>query len=174
MTPCRSAATNYAKSHDFGLKHDLGLRIRSDYLYLVQYRNPVRSLASNYHVHVNNHPKQTEQVHWERYALEQIELWNQFVDKWLILNRRWQTTLTCPYEQLIGHPAETVTRIIRFMSTAPVSLPARDRALERVNLRPKRNLEKFDYYDERFFDELERLASPRIAVLNLPTYKLGI
>ena len=148
--------------------------IRSDCLHLIQYRNPVGSIASDYYLHLNNHPTHTDTVHWEKFALEQIQYWNRFVDKWLILSKQWAGTLTCPYELLVGNPVDTVTKVISFMSGAPLSLCTRDRALERINFRPKGKLEQFEHYDELFFDELERITSRRIVILGIPTYKLSV
>ena len=51
LIPCINPDRTFSKDHDFGLRKSSGTPIILSERYLIQYRNPVRSIVSNFHLH---------------------------------------------------------------------------------------------------------------------------
>lgn len=169
--PCINPGRTFAKNHDFGLKRGEGTPIIATERYLIQYRNPVRSIVSNFHVHLKNNPEKSSQVDWENFAYRQILYWNRFVDKWVLdYPARANTPLYCAYETLVASPAEILTTILEYFSDGPLNLELAKRVIEERNVKPRSNLEKFEFFDANLFNELEEATVGRMATLSLPSW----
>lgn len=133
--------------------------------HVIQYRNPVRSIVSNYYLHAN-HTGRDDLRHWHSFVNKQIKSWRRFADKWL-LNNGIERSLLIPYESLIKEPLPTLRAIFQFMSDEPIE----DDRIHYHNILPQDNLSKFKYFDERVFAHIESELEQEIKALSLPSYR---
>jgi hypothetical protein len=154
----------WAKQHDFQ-----GDFPKIHWLpHVIQYRNPVRSIVSNYHLHAN-HTKQDNAEHWQRFVDNQIKGWRRFADKWLI-NNNIHKHLLVPYEQLVAHPLETLRQIFAFVTDEPID----DSRIRILGIQPRNSLDNFKYYDEGVFSRIESELHVEMTILSLPSYRHSI
>lgn len=174
QVPCVNPNRTFAKNHDFGLKISPGVRIIPSERYFIQYRNPVRSIVSNYHLYLKNNPHACERADWEKFAFRNIFFWNRFIDKWVLdFPADAAPPLYCTYESLIADPEARVKEIHAYMSEEPVDNETLSLILEENPIIPRYNLERFRFHDPVFFEELEDAASERLAELDLPSFAVG-
>lgn len=172
--PCINPRNNFSKSHDWGLKKGNGLEIRAGQRYLVQYRNPVRSIASDYNLYVQRKPHKSGREEWHEFACEAIAYWNKLIDKWVIgLRDRDNPQLICPYEQLVQDPIGTVTGVVEFVTDEPVDGEALRREISQIRFRPLNRLPEFRHFDTGFFREIEAIAGERMTTLAIPSFEDG-
>jgi len=170
--PCINPARTFAKNHDFGLQTSSGVPILPSERYFIQYRSPVRSIVSNYHLYKKNHRDECARADWESFALREVFYWNRFVDKWVLgFPEEAASPLYCSYESLLSAPEARMREILAFMSDAPLDDEAVTRAFERRPIAPRDRLAQFEYYDPAFFRMLEDAASERLAALDLPSFE---
>ncbi len=173
--PCVNPARTFAKNHDFGLRTSPGVPILAAEHYLVQYRNPVRSIVSNYYLYIKNHPHECERADWESFALREVFYWNKFIDKWVLdYPEDAAAPLYCTYESLIAEPEARLREILTFLSDGPLDDRAAARIIGERPIAPRNNLAAFKFHDPVFFDELEAAASQRLAELDLPSWDDGV
>ena len=169
--PCVNPDRTFAKNHDFGLRKGAGVPILSSEHYFIQYRSPVRSIVSNFYLHLRNHPEKKERTDWEKFARKGVSYWNRFIDKWVLdFPSTADAPLYCTYEALIADPEARVREILSFLSDGPLDDEALTRILEELPIAPRDNLAVFQFYDPTFFRELEDAASERLARLELPSF----
>jgi hypothetical protein len=170
--PCVNPARTFAKNHDFGVKTSPGVQIIPSEHYFIQYRNPVRAIVSNYHLHLKNHPDECERADWVSFAFRGVFYWNRFIDKWVLdFPEDAARPLYCTYESLIAEPEARMKEILTFMSDGPLDDEAAQRILEKLPITPRNSLAAFKFYDPVLFKELEDAASERLAELDLPSFK---
>jgi len=169
--PCVNPDRTFAKTHDFSLRSSPGVPIISSEHYFIQYRNPVRSIASNFYLHVNNHPDECKRTHWEKFAVRSVFYWNRFIDKWVLdFPSDAEAPLYCTYESLLKDPEARVRDTLTFLSDGPLDDEAVARVIEKRPIAPRNRLAEFEFYDPVFFRELEDAASERLAELDLPSF----
>lgn len=169
--PCVNPGRTYSKNHDFGLRKSVGVPIIPSEHYLIQYRNPVRSIVSNFYLHRKNHPDKAERADWEAFAHICISYWNRFVDKWVLdFPSGADPPFYCKYEALIADPEVRVREILSFLSDGPLDDEVVTRTLKQLPISPRNNLPGFEFYDPIFFKELEDVAAGRLARLELPSF----
>jgi len=169
--PCVNPNRTYAKNHDFGLRTSPGVPIIPSEHYFIQYRNPIRSIVSDFFLYLNNHPDENTRADWENFAYRDVFFWNRFIDKWVLdFPADAEAPLYCTYEALIRDPAARVREILTFFSDGPLDEEAATRIIEKLPISPRDNLAKFEFYDTDFFRELEELASERLTELDLPSF----
>lgn len=150
----------WARNHDFdgdfpkvsGLRH------------VIQYRNPVRSITSNYHLHTRNTQKDSVE-HWRTFMERQIVAWRCFAQKWLIDNGLQQYMLI-PYERLVRRPHETLVELFSFMSDEPID----EARVPSQGIEPRNSLDHFPYYDEEVFAYIEDQLAPEMVMLKIPSF----
>jgi len=169
--PCINPARTFAKNHDFGLRRSPGVPILAGERYLVQYRNPVHSICSNFSLYLNKHPEEDTLAGWQKFAYRDIYYWNHFIDKWVIdFPVQGNQPLNCIYEELIANPRETSRDILAYMSAGPIDEARFEHVMKGLNISARNALEDFKYFDRGFFRELEEAASQRLAQLELPAW----
>ena len=169
--PCVNLARTFAKNHDFSVRTSPGVPIIPSEHYFIQYRNPVRSIVSNFHLYQNKHPDENERADWEKFAHRDVFYWNRFIDKWVLdFPADAKPPLYCTYEALIADPESRVREILRFMSDGPLDEAAAAQIIEQRPISPRNRLAEFEFYDPAFFGELEDAASDRLAELDLPSF----
>ena len=169
--PCVDPNRTYSKNHDFGLRKSTGVPIVPSEHYFIQYRSPVRSIVSNFYLHVRNHPQASKQTHWKKFARNGVSFWNRFIDKWVLdFPADADAPLYCTYEALIADPETRVREILSFLSDGPLDEEAVTRILEKLPISARDKLAAFEYFDPGFFQELEDAASDRIERLGLPSF----
>lgn len=170
--PCVNEYRNYAKFHDFELRTSKGIDILPDERYLIQFRNPVHSIVSDYHLHKtrNSHISHTRQ-HWEEFAVKQIFYWNKFVDKWAINFPNGDVeNLQCIYEDLLAAPTEKSREILRFIGVGEIDEARMESILGELKVEQQGNLRGFEFYDPLFFRSLEDRTNGRLPRLGVPDY----
>lgn len=172
--PCVNPANTFAKNHDFGLMHGPGLAVLPDRRYLIQFRSPIRSIASNFHLSVARLPDTDNRYGWTTFIYKQIEYWNAFIDKWVLATEGDRRFLTCRYEDLVSDPFATLRRVIEHVSQEPPSDDRISSFLCKVQVRPLDRLREFDFYDEEFFSRIEALTGDRMTRLGLPPFDRGV
>ncbi len=171
-TPCVNPDRTFAKNHDFDLRTSPGIPIIPTERYFIQYRSPVRSIVSNYHLYLKNHPHECERGDWESFALRDVLYWNRFLDKWVLhFPEAAEPPLYCAYESLISDPDARIREILAFLSDEPLDDEVVCRSFEKRPIAPRNRLATFKYYDPVFFRELDSAASGRPARLDLPTFE---
>ena len=169
--PCVNPDRTFAKNHDFSVRTSPGVPIISSEHYFIQYRNPVRSIVSNFYLYRSNHPDENKRADWEKFAHRDVFYWNRFIDKWVLdFPADAEAPLYCTYEALIADPDARVREILRFFSDGPLDDQAATRIIEKMPISPRNRLAEFEFYDPVFFRELEGVASERLAELDLPSF----
>ena len=172
--PCVNPANTFAKNHDFGLHHGSGLEVLPDRRYLIQFRSPIRSIASNFHLSVARLPDTDNHYGWTTFAYRQIEYWNAFIDKWVFATEGDRRFLLCRYEDLVADPFAMLRRVVGHTSQEPPNNDMIHRVLHKVQARPLDRLHQFRFYDEEFFSRLEALTEGRMTRLGLPPFDEGV
>ncbi|MDP7129984.1 MAG: hypothetical protein QF437_05820 [Planctomycetota bacterium] len=170
--PCVNPETTFGKNHDFALRKSTGVILRKDVDYLIQYRNPVHSITSNFQLYLKRHPEALSEEGWKKFAYRDIYYWNHFIDKWVLDypdNAIPPFYLT--YEELVGSPIDKAREIIAFMSDGDVDDEQFDKVMSKFKIEARGALSSFQYVDHGFFDEIERRTSQRLAELNLPSWR---
>jgi hypothetical protein len=169
--PCVNPARTYSKNHDFGLRRDTGVPIIPSEHYFIQYRNPVRSVVSNFYLHRKNHPESNRRKDWEAFAGENIAFWNRFVDKWVLdFPSDAEAPFYCSYESLMRDPETRVREVLSFLSDGPLDEEAVARVLKESPISVRDRLAEFEFFDPAFFATIENAASDRLARLDLSSY----
>jgi hypothetical protein len=178
--PCINPANTFSKNHDFGLKSGKGIPVIDTASYLVQYRTPVRSIASNFKLYQRgrqfrfNLPVLGGQGMWRRFADRQIKLWKSFVNKWAIgLQDSQIDHLDCSYQDLLDFPLETARKAIDFTSLQPVNEARLEAVLNQIAPRPLGRLKDFPFVDHGHFSELESRVQVEMELLKLPSWDSG-
>lgn len=178
--PCINPANTFSKNHDFGLKTGKGTPVIDTTSYLVQYRTPVRSIASNFKLYQRRKllqfclPVLGGQRMWRHFAGIQIKLWKSFVNKWAIgLQESQIDHLNCSYQELLDFPLETARKAIEFTSLQPVNVARLEEALNKTAPRPLGRLKDFPFVDHGYFSELESRVQVEMELLNLPSWDSG-
>jgi hypothetical protein len=169
--PCVNPQRTFAKNHDFGVQHEAGVPILPAERYLIQYRNPVCSITSNYYLYRFRKPWLHTKGAWKHFAIDSIDYWNRFVDKWVLdFPADANPPFFCSYESLISDPEVRMREILSYMSAEPLEEDAVRQVLSRKPIINRNNMAKFPYYDAGFFREMEALTAGRIARLGLPAF----
>ena len=173
--PCINPRNTFSKNHDFGLMSGDGLPISGNRPYLIQYRSPVRSVASNFFLHLLAYPQDHNVIEWRKFACCQIRYWNKFVDKWVFDVFYSDVRLYhCSYERLVFHTETTIDEVLRFVSQGSVDEARMRAVMQAIHPRPLDRLRDFPYYDGAFFSDLEDMTEGRIGRLQLPSFKDGV
>jgi len=172
--PCINPARTFAKNHDFSLKHSGGMPVIPSERYFIQFRSPVRSIASNYYLFRRNKFSRRKKSEWQKFALDSIEYWNRFVDKW-VLNFPGDANppFYCSYESLLSDPDVRMREVLSFLSEDPLEDDAITGILREIPIVDRSSIKGFRYYDEGFFREIEARTSGRLARLELPSFDEG-
>ena len=169
---CTNVKTHFSKNHDFDVYKNGGIEIKPEQQYLIQFRNPVRSIVSNYYLYLAKNPHKASKEEWVAFAHKGIVYWNKLIDKWVIESQHQSKLLmSCPYEQFVTHPRHTVSQIITFMTDEEPDVKQLQQAITQVNIRPLNRIVTFPFFDKGFFREIEELAEPRLEMLALPSFK---
>lgn len=170
--PCSNPKRTFAKNHDFGLRKSPGVPIIPTEHYFIQYRNPVRSITSNFKLYLNKNPDENHRAGWEKFAFRDVFYWNRFIDKWVLdFPPSAEAPLYCTYESLIADPVSKVTEILAFMSHDPLDEQRVSQVMEQSPISARNNLAAFEFHDTGFFRELESAASARLVELDLPSFE---
>lgn len=173
--PCPNPATNFSKNHDFGAYKDDGIVVRPDQRYLIQFRNPVRSIVSNHYLYLAENPEKDSREQWYRFAHKGIVYWNKLIDKWVLeIQHDPDMLMVCPYEELVLHPMATVSQVIAFMTGEEVKKRRLRQVISEVNIRPRNRYVDFPFFDEGFFRSIEELAGPRLEILGIPSFEESV
>ena len=146
--PCVNPETTFGKNHDFALRKSTGVILRKDVDYLIQYRNPVHSITSNFQLYLKRHPEALSEEGWKKFAYRDIYYWNHFIDKWVL-----------------DYPDNAIPP---FYLTYDEQF---DKVMSKFKIEARGALSSFQYVDHGFFDEIERRTSQRLAELNLPSWR---
>lgn len=169
--PCINPKRTFGKSHDPEVREAEGIPVLPDQRYFIQYRSPVRAIASNFRLHLSKVPEDESRTGWEVYARGEISYWNRFVDKW-VRNESpaMRSALICSYESLLANPETRTREILEFLSRDRLREDAVAELSRKFSVRRRDRLSGFKYFDTGFFRELEALTDGRLRELDLPDF----
>ncbi|MDX1734621.1 MAG: sulfotransferase domain-containing protein [Halioglobus sp.] len=171
QVPCVNPARNFAKHHDFGLRKSTGSPVLKDEAYLIQYRNPVHCICSNYQLYLKKHPHELSEKGWRKFACREAYYWNHFIDKWVLdFPANARPPLYVTYEELLGDPLLKAREILAFMSSGNIDEERFDTVMSKIKIESRGSLSAFQYPDHGFFDEIEQMTAQRLAGLSLPRW----
>jgi hypothetical protein len=110
QTPCPHAATNFQKSHDFGSQ----VEYRPDRFYLVQTRQPLPAIISNYKLVVKLKHRQESFFRWRRFFRKSLNEWVRFQRKWVCPDH--SNVFVLRYEELTAHPQQLIRDVLAFLN----------------------------------------------------------
>ena len=177
--PCVNPRNTFSKNHDFGLDPFAeGVHaprpVDPEERYVVQYRSPMRSIVSNYHLHLRNQPQDATRFGWTRFAHRQIAYWKAFVDKWALPHLEDERFLCLSYERLLARPQETLTEAIGFVSERAPDEARIAEYVRNARIEPRDNSASFEYHDDELFERLEAATGERMEKLGLPSFREGV
>ncbi len=170
--PCANPHLLFSKNHDFDVLKDEGSIIIPKQHYIVQYRNPIKSIISDYKIFLATNPNENAKKYWFPFAHNKMKYWMKFVDKWAIeIQSEDKYFLPISYEQLITSPEQTVSDVVHFITQQESDKVKLQKAITGANLKPRNRSGGFQFYDKDFFLELESLAGDRLKKLSLPSFE---
>jgi len=172
--PCINPERTFSKNHDFGLKRSVGVPIIPTERYFIQFRNPVRSIASNYYIYRRTSLMMRKRTEWQQFAIRSINYWNRFVDKWVLnFPTDAEPPFYCSYESLLSDPDVRIREVLSYLSVDPLDDEAISQILTILPIATRKKLSDFRFYDEGFLREIETRAGGRMARLGLPSFNEG-
>lgn len=173
-----------SKNHDFALDVPQLPGGR----YLVQYRDFVPSVVSNYELYLRGGHADTP-ASFRKFASQQFDSYLDFTRKW-VTSDFMQGQIVLHYDALTGDPVAALAHVVQAM--APDQAPDMDRiratvaavdgqsvtrgkvqVLQGTGVTAARRVEDFRHYDAALFDLLDRLQLPRGTVLRLFRARMG-
>ena len=162
--PCAGRVNHLQKNHD----HELTLPSDTDREYLIQYRHPLHSITSHYEHRLRHGefvPEQDSREAWEEFALTSVAHWRMWAQKWLIANTN-PRAFKLSYEEIMAETPATLSRLVQFFGPShPVDLGHLHRIIRHLALAPRRNLDRFRYFDADFFRMLDSSISDELQAL---------
>lgn len=114
--PCnRGHAFLYQKSHDFDLTMPIIEESTGGYsiFYIIQVRNPLLAVMSDWELYVNQHPDTHDDTHnYSVFLADKAMYYKQFAQKWLLsppIN-----SLTVDYDELVSRPEFVIDSMIKY------------------------------------------------------------
>ncbi|UWR24421.1 hypothetical protein [Sulfitobacter sp. S190] len=170
--PCTRPDIHLSKSHDF----DLQLPQIEGRKYLIQYRNFVPSVVSNFELHVRNGGADTPES-FRNFASQQFDAYRAFTNKWITSDFA-ANQLQIEYDQLQGDPQNGLARAAEWLHPGVPIDPARiadavarvdGERIERGRVTPlagagvhsARRIEDFRFYAAPLFATLENMRLSR-------------
>ncbi len=157
--PCERPEINFTKNHDF----DLTLKKLEGQKYLIQYRNFLPSVVSNFSLYLRQGKPDTSEM-FEKFARKQAMRYSRFVNKWVA--GEMPNRLTLKYENVVAEPSKEFARAVKFFAPLqPVNQGKVDQLVnaklgpQRMGVRDLRVVEDFRYYDAGLFAELAAAAN---------------
>jgi hypothetical protein len=173
--PCtRAGEIHFTKSHDF----DLDLPQNPGQKYLVQYRDYLHSVVSNYELSLlHQPPEQDTAENFVTFASEQFTGYRNFLYRWVESDFA-KTQLLLSYDQLITYPKESLRLAVWWLDPETTLDEARIEkavtevggerveawkveSLEGVGVHGNRDLSAFRHYNPALFAQLSQLTLTR-------------
>ena len=187
---CRSVPCHHrdrialTKNHDF----DLATPQIEGQKYLVQYRDFVPSVVSNFELHVRNGAPDTD-ISFRAFASMEFGRYRGFMNKW-VHSGFGQAQLLLNYADFVSDPATHLARALAWIAPGqPVDAArvaeavarvdgerierAQVQALQGVGVHKPRDVTAFRHYDAALFADLERLRLERSEVIDAFVNVLG-
>lgn len=143
----------FQKSHDFDLTDPVGA---AD-LNLVQIREPIGRLFSNFELHVKNNPKHDTKAYFRQFALRDYYYYVAFWQKWVANTQHQPFVIT--YEDLKETPVEAVTQLLKATGNTVDEIRIRAAVQEQKASRGgqakyvPRDIRQHKYYDGEWVEE---------------------
>ncbi|MCF3935984.1 hypothetical protein L1787_21575 [Acuticoccus sp. M5D2P5] len=167
QAPCgKGGPISMSKNHDFELDMPV-----PETPFVVQYREPLAALESEFELFVRNGNPDNERAFAE-FARKRARVYRAFTAKWVEPDMPQRTLVD--YAELVADPVGTLRRMLPLwgerepdetrLAQTIQSVPHVSVRGSRVHVQPKsgvlldRNVEAFRYYDAAFFDELRHIA----------------
>ena len=159
---------NFPKNHDYGKK----TRRDSKKTYIIQIRNPVRAMASNYKLLLDHNTKEKHVrpdphffKEWATHDMRGAEHWRHIAKEW---GKPHPSTLFVSYEDLVEDPVMVLRDIANLMGeTLDVDI-----ALKVVEcVRPRGSMEKMKWFDLKVMRGIEYLFRDEMRILGLPSFE---
>jgi hypothetical protein len=165
--PCaRQDQIALSKNHDFDLKTP----VVEGTPYLIQYREFIPSVVSDFELHVRAGGEDTP-ASFVKFATTKADLYSKFMYKWVYSKQRPSDCLLVPYEKLTESTEDMLIEVLRFFSpkeifdrgiiqtirtkaTGEFSTSERTQFVGGFGVKGTRNVEQFRHFDEDLFAEL--------------------
>jgi hypothetical protein len=169
QAPCiRREKIKFTKNHDFNLK----LPIYAGQRYIVQYRDFLPSVASEYELYVRN-GNEDSATSFERFAINRAKSYRSFMDKWT--HSGHENLHKLRYEDLTTTPQTILPDILRLfcpdiliqnnklltvISTVQQNTVSRGKIkiTKFFGVKSTRSVDEFRYFNPQFFGQLEHVA----------------
>jgi len=161
---------HFCKNHDSSLLVPKVPGMR----YLVQYRNFLPAMVSNFELHVKSGKEDSEKM-FRKNSLRQAKRYRKFIQKWVQSPDTDLIKMVLRYEDLTAKPEACLASAVKFFGLEQ-EIPQRrlQRIVERAEkhsnhqgapvvtpgfgVKNTRKIEEFRYYDPKWFEELARLS----------------
>ena len=169
--PCTKPCVDVQKSHDFDLllTQDSGLR------YIVQYRNPLFSSVSDFLLRQERSPDNNcdSIYYWLGYILQRRDFWRSFVQKW-VFEQTLPYIILISYEEILISTLSTFSRLLKFLRPYhQVDYQRLSEVLIKYEIKPKRALREFQYFDPLLFFLVEFSLSDEMKMLGMAPVMQG-
>lgn len=144
------------KTHDFVTDKKLDIIKDTATQYLLIFRNPLSSMASNYMLYKKNneHKPDKKIASWHRYVKEQIEKWNKFMEKWYLDDSI--KTLKIFYDDFVDDPLKNMSSIINYIFPShEITVDLLEKSIKKLNIGIKHTVKDYSFYDEEEFRQFE-------------------
>lgn len=156
--PCAHPSTNWQKTHDF----DLLTVVPRDRILLIQSRNPIKAIVSQYVGYHKSDIINETRKSWEDFARYWLAFWVQWMTKWGGAGQIiW-------YESLVANTEQVLEDLIKKVEL-PFSQSLLKSVVAAVDMNNRNRLEDFQFFDKDFLSELERQAVIALPALSIPT-----
>lgn len=144
QTPCPYSATNFQKCHDF----DSSIQYQPGQFYLVQTRNPLPAIISNYKLVVKLKLRQESVFSWRRFFRKSLKEWVRFQRKWVYPNH--PNVFVLRYDELTAQPQVIFREIISFLDPQHIIDESwYQQVVDSIEVFSKDTVTTFKYYSDR-------------------------
>lgn len=156
--PCITPDTVFQKQHDFfrflppSILFIVPKNLKN-WKYLISYREPIPAIISWYEMYVGDGLLDDDIKAWQYFALKAHLFYKQWVKKWVEDTEIYGKMITT-YKELIEKPEATLTKILTFMD-AEIDLEKVKKVVSVNNIKYRRNVKQFKYYDKKLFKILD-------------------
>lgn len=172
-TPCEwRDKIHFTKNHDFALS----VPRQKDVVYLLQYRDFLPSVASEFELYVRNGNEDSE-ASFKSFSQQRAKSYKNFMAKWNAAEPQVEAIYRLSYERLTAEPELVLPEVLRLFDPdisidetrmKQVISSVRKNMVDKGELRfidgfgvkSTRKVTEFRYFDDEFFAKLKQMAEP--------------
>ena len=167
-----------SKNHDF----KLDLPQIEGINYLIQYREFIPSVVSNFELHLRAQNVPDTSYEFRHFVSVQWDRYQGFCEKWVKSQFAISQTIVC-YEELVSDPTKTMLKVIKLFEPkidpdidsvhdivtriSGITHTNTPQTSEGLGVKSTRNVKEFRHYNQNLFDTISRLTLTRKEVIRL-------